>query len=211
MTDYDKVIEELIGDTSQKSIFKSALNELIPHKLSDVVAYLLILVGSIIISARTVFYENTVVVSLNIIKELLSIQLALFGCVFTVYSISLAFFSDSYLKRLSHISNNCKNMSFLTTSIKYYESALFLYFIGVSSSIIPMIILMTIGENFRLFNNDSDPIIALVLLSLYLMMTFRIIFEIKSTIYNTINLFRVHIAYKFIDFNIHDDSKDNPD
>lgn len=207
MTDYDKVVQELIGDTSQKSIFKSALNELIPHKLSDVVSYLLILVFSIIISARIVFYENTVVVSLNIIKELLSIQLALFGCVFTVYSISLAFFSDNYLKRLSRISNNCKNTSFLTTSIKYYESALFLYFIGVSLSIISMVILTTIGENFRLLNNDSDPIIALVLLCLYLLITFRIIFEIKSTIYNTINLFRVHIAYKFLDFKNDDNSQ----
>lgn len=208
MIDYDKVVKELIGDTSQMSIFKSALNELIPHKLSDAVVYLLILMFSIIVSARIVFYESTLVISLNVIKELLSVQLTLFGCIFTVYSISLAFFSDNYLKRLSRISNNHKNSSLLTTSIKYYESALFLYFIGISLSIISMVILTTMDENFRLFNNDFDPIIALTLLSLYLIITFRILFEIKSTIYNTINLFRVHIAYKLLDFK--NDVNDQP-
>lgn len=200
LTNYDDIIKELIEDTSQKSNVNSAMKELIPHKLSDAMIYLVIFIVSLVVSVLSVFRGNTVIISQNIIKELLSIQLALFGCVFTVYSISLAFFSDNYLKRLSRIVNKGTNMTFLTTSIKYYESALFLYFIGISLSIIAMVILMTIDENFRLLNNDFDPYIALFLLLLYLVFTFRIIFEIKSTIYNTIHLFRVHIAYKFIDF-----------
>lgn len=200
MSNYDDIIKELIEDTSQKSNVNSAMKELIPHKLSDAMIYFVIVIVSSVVSILAVFHGNTVAISQNLIKELLSIQLALFGCVFTVYSISLAFFSDNYLKRLSRIVDKGTNMTFLTTSIKYYESALFLYFIGISLSIIAMVILMTIDESFRLLNNDLDPYIALFLLLLYLAFTFRIIFEIKSTIYNTIHLFRVHIAYKFIDF-----------
>lgn len=200
MSNYDDVIKELIEDTSQKSIVNSAIKELIPHKLPDAVICFVIFIVSFVVSILAVFRGNTVIISQSIIKELLSIQLALFGCVFTVYSISLAFFSDNYLKRLSRIVDKGTNTTFLTTSIKYYESALFLYFIGISLSIISMVILMTIDENFRLLNNNLDPYIALFLLFLYLVFTFRIIFEIKSTIYNTVSLFRAHIAYKFIDF-----------
>lgn len=199
MNNYDSVINELINNETSGSIAKRALKELTPDKKSGFVVYWVIITVSLIISTQVSFSQNTLLISQNIIKELLSVQLALFGCIFTVYSISLAFFSDNYLKRLSHIMDDNK-ANFLTSSIKYYESVLFLFFISICLSIIVMIYLMSLPENFRLFNNLKDVSIASFGLSIYLLITLRIIFEIKSTIYNTIKLFRVHIAYKFIDF-----------
>lgn len=40
------------------------------------------------------------------------------------------------------------------------------------------------------------------LMILYFTFSFRVFYEVKSTIYNTIVLFRASIAYKFIDFSI---------
>lgn len=58
-----------------------------------------------------------------------------------------------------------------------------------------------------------DNALASIGLLVYFSFTFRVFYEMKSTIYNTIVLFRTSIAYKFIDFRIEDYNRteDNSD
>lgn len=200
VNNYSNIIKKLTSEEKASSMITNAFKELIPQKKNDYIIGLVILSFSIIIAALVSFSQDTQYISQNIVKELLSVELALFGCIFTVYSISLAFFSDNYLKRLSHIMDKSK-ADLLTSSIKYYESVLFIFFLGICLSIAVIILLISLPENMRVFYNIMDEITAFTCLLMYLSLTLRIIYEIKSTIYNTISLFRVHIAYKFIDFN----------
>lgn len=62
---------------------------------------------------------------------------------------------------------------------------------------------ITLPSDFRLTTNWLfDCLFATALMILYFTFSFRVFYEVKSTIYNTIVLFRASIAYKFIDFSI---------
>lgn len=61
--------------------------------------------------------------------------------------------------------------------------------------------MISIDPKFILTNNNLiNSILAVILIWLYLSFTFRVIYEIKSTIYNTIVVFRASIAYKLLSF-----------
>lgn len=148
------------------------------------------------------FPENTVEIMGKVANILLGMQLSIFGCVFAVYSILLAFFSDGFMKHLSKI-KDIKKTSLLKSSTTYYESVLFLYFVNIGSTGIVLLFCSCVSPLFRMTNNlVVDTIIAIIVIAAYLGFSFRVFYEIKSTIYNTILLFKSSIAYKFIDFSV---------
>lgn len=150
------------------------------------------------------FSAETVVLLVGALNTLIGVQLGIFGCIFAVYSIILAFLSDSYMKKLAEIPiTNKAKKSMLTQSTTYYESVLFLYFINIGLTGISLILCNCLPSDFRLTTNWLfDCLFATALMILYFTFSFRVFYEVKSTIYNTIVLFRASIAYKFIDFSI---------
>lgn len=155
--------------------------------------------------------NETIDLTLDIASRFLAVQLAIFGCVFAVYSILLAFLSDSYMKRLSNISSN-EGSSMLKDSTTYYESVLFLYFINIGISGLIILALTCLSLDFRLSDNlRLDTVLATVSLLVYFSFCFRTFYELKSTIYNTIVLFRASIAYKFLDFGLEEDKASEGD
>ena len=149
------------------------------------------------------YSAETVVLLAGALNTLIGVQLGIFGCIFAVYSIILAFLSDSYMKKLAEIPITNKAKSMLTQSTTYYESVLFLYFINIGLTGISLILCNCLPSDFRLTTNWLfDCLFATALMILYFTFSFRVFYEVKSTIYNTIVLFRASIAYKFIDFSI---------
>lgn len=200
MQKYMSIIEEFRNTEKASKLILNAIKELYPTK-GNRFGFFLSTVISSIVAFLIGFSENTVTLFEEALEIILNTQLALFGCIFAVYSIILTFLSDDIMRRLAEVRDADNASSFLKTSTTYYESVLFLYFIGIGITGVLCLSINCIAEEFRLSNNlVFDNTLAAILMLLYFVFTFRLFYEIKSTIYNTIVLFRGSIAYKFIGF-----------
>lgn len=205
--DFFKTVEEFKETQPARKLIACALKELRPTK-NDWFASFISVAFSVLFSIWIGFSIDTVSTLSTICDKVINVQLAIFGCIFAVYSILLAFLSDGYMKRLSRIQVTGK-MSMLKKSIMYYESALFLYFINISVTGLVILLTECISPNASLTSVLLwDNILATIAIFIYFVFTFRVFYEIKSTIYNTIVLFRASIAYRFLDFSVEDDKKD---
>ena len=196
---YKHAARELIDIPSSIEIIKEAFGE-IKFQDGERIWWFISLLLSTWISWRTCFSYNTVEFTKTIINDVITMQLALFGIVFTVFSIILAFFNDNMLKTLSAKQLKHKEESALKTYLSYYEKILFLYFVNISITFVIKMFVGTISNNFVIYNKIFSDILAFVILLVYYTFSIRVFFEIKSIIYNTISLFRINLSYKFIDF-----------
>lgn len=144
--------------------------------------------------------RETVSLAGKICGILLDVEIALFGCVFAVYSILLAFLSDEYVKKLLEI-DYYRQTNYLRKSTKYYEAALFIYFVAIGISLVYKLTIECMPQNFALINSElANEIVAGVLLFPYFAYSLRTIYELKSIVGNTLLLFRASIQYKIIAF-----------
>ncbi len=197
-----EIIEEFIGDIggqrdSNKLLYRS-FKELKPQK-GQWIGFVLCIISGTIFGILSACSENTVKISSEICNDILTIQVAILGCIFTVYSILLGFLSDSYIRKILKVDLENRE-SFLKTSTSYYESALFVYFVGIVISGLVKIFLHCMPCDYALLPVEClNEIAAGILLIIYYSFSFRVILELKSAIYNTIVLFRTSMAYKIID------------
>lgn len=205
---YFKTIKEFREMKPAHKLIADAMKELLPTK-GNRFGFLLSLFVAIIFAVIIGFSKETVEILSKTADVLLNVQLAVFGCIFAVYSILLAFLSDGYMKRLGKIEAEGKT-SILKQSTTYYESVLFLYFINIGLTGIVTLLTNCLSPTFRLTENIYfDTGLATVLLLTYFFFSFRVFYELKSTIYNTIVLFRASIAYRFIDYAV-EENDENP-
>lgn len=196
---YFSSIEEFKEAKPAKKMMMTALKEILPTKENRFGFFVSLALG--VIFAIIVGTSSETINMLKMLSDkLLGTLLAIFACIFAVYSILLAFLNDGYIKRLSTINYDAKT-SYLKKSTTYYESVLFLYFIGIGIAQIVLLLLSCMPEDFTLtLSHSFNTCTAIVLIWLYLSFIFRVLYELKSTIYNTIILFRASMAYKLIDF-----------
>ena len=102
-----------------KQIWDSICTELLPNRknwFGGVFSIVLALILSFILATS----EETVSLSQNICGILMDVQIAIFGCIFAVYSILLAFLSDSYVERLLRIDYHNKSSYYISSHIVTY-------------------------------------------------------------------------------------------
>lgn len=207
---YFKTAEEFIKINPARKLIINALKELSPTKgnrFGFIISFAIALVFAIIIGCS----DKTIELFKNVTGILLSMQLAIFGCIFTVYSILLAFLNDGYTKRLAKIEYEGKN-SMLKKCTTYYESVLFLYFINFCITGTVSLLMNCMEPLFRLTKNlYFDTGLSIILLLVYFWFSFRVFYELKSTIYNTIVLFRASIAYRLYEFGVSEVNKEKED
>ena len=196
---YPDSVKDLIDTAPAHKLIRKSMRILLPDKNNW---FGILLSGSvgIVLSYNVGTAEDTVFMTMQLCDILLSVQLTIFGCIFAVYSILLAFLSDSYIKKLSHIGYG-DGSTYLVTSTQYYESELFTYFIAIMVSLVLKLSLNCMPLNYTLTNSHFlNECLATVLLTAYITFSIRVIYELKSIIYNTIFLFRASLAYKIISF-----------
>ena len=189
--------------TEERSVWKqtwdSICTELLPNKknwFGAIFSIALALVLSFILATS----EETVSLTQNICGILMDVQIAIFGCIFAVYSILLAFLSDSYVERLLRIDYHSKS-SYLQASTRYYESALLIYFVAILLSLTCKLLLECMPEYYVLTSNHKlNETLAGILLFAYFLYSIRTIYELKSIIANTLLLFRTSIQFKILGF-----------
>lgn len=197
---YKKAAKALSNPKPSSYYIKEAIKELIKPQKSEIFWWIVSVIISVPTAYIICFSYKTVVLTDTILNIFLGIQLALFGVVFTVFSIILAFFNDNMLKTLSRIEMENKDESYLTKNLSYYEKILFLYFINIIVTLMGIIIVKLTDENFVLISKTFSDISAFIVSLLYYLFSLKVLLEIKSMIYNTIMLFRANLSYKFVGF-----------
>ncbi|NDO18149.1 hypothetical protein FMM68_00485 [Lachnospiraceae bacterium MD329] len=193
----DVSVEEFLKDEKAHQIMLLSLKEILPVA-NNWFAFLISIIIAIISSVLIGFETNTVEHFSGMVGKCLDIELSILGCVLAVYSIMLAFFNKDFMKCL--LKSKSGNKSVLKRYVSYYESILFLYFIGLCMTGIYMLVLSFIPSDFVLTdNNILNSILASVLIFVYISYTIRIFYEVKGLIYNTIMLFRASIAEQFME------------
>lgn len=197
LENYKRVVLEFGKIPRSRELIIRSFKEIIPNK-QNWVGPMISLVFAAYLSFEFGFSDNTITSLDDVVNDLLNVQLALLGCIFTVYSIILAFLSKSYMQLLAKYQDSESN-SMLMKELSYYESILFLYFINIAITGIIVLFNPTFPERIT-DNIFFDNMLATALLLLYFWFSFRLFYEIKSVIYNTIALFRTSVANSFIDY-----------
>ena len=202
---YDDAINEFKHSPSACIMLKQAFKELVPQrngqgKWDGIWILVIDIILSIFFAIRISFFMDTLSVFAEIIDKMIDIEIAIFGCVFTVYTILLAFFSDDFMKRLAEIKVNQKE-SYLQGAINYFGSVLFLWFLNISITAFGYFFTKSFDKSWCLVDDITiNNIMSTGLLFLCFSFSFRVFFELKSTIYSLIILFRSSIAYRFLEY-----------
>lgn len=198
--DYSRVMEEFIDDRAVwKQILGHLKAELLPDKHNWFIFAFSALSG-IVLAMFVGTVDDTVTLAREISSIFLDVQIALFGCIFAVYSILLAFLSDKYVKKLLLLDYHSQS-SYLSKSTRYYEAALLIYFVAIIFSLTMKIILLCTPEDFLLTSNMVlNESLASFFLAAYFSFSIRVICELKSVVANTLLLFRSSIAFKIRGF-----------
>ena len=182
-----------------KLVFASIKQELCPNRKNWFgFAFSVVIGGAVAVIIGTA--DNTVTLSIKVSEIFLDIQVAIFGCVFGVYSILLAFLSDSYIKKLLKVEYKDRK-NYLKASTEYYGAALFIYFVAIIISLVLNIFLNCMPVDFIMpWSHFTNELVASFLLMIYLTYSIRVIYELKSVIGNTLLLFRTSLIYKIQSF-----------
>ena len=196
---YFSSIGDFVDNSPAYKLICTSMRELFPNKKNWFGFVLCLCVGAVL-AYIVGCAENTVALAAQTCDILCGVQLSIFACIFAVYSILLAFLSDSYIKKLLNIDYG-DGSSYFKTSTRYFESVLFMYFVAIILSLILKLFLSCMPYDYILTQSDlANSIMAIALLLIYYTFSLRVIYELKSTIYNTVLLFRASLAYKILSF-----------
>lgn len=177
----------------------------------NIVSSALIIIISFIVSFVLTKRDNSIVLMTDIVNLLLGLEVAVFSCIFAVFAIIVSLMSDGYMKRLASIKESKNNKSYLNKMIEYFNSILFLYFIGILSSTLFLIFVMLFGQSLSTYiclsNNGLYEGALIFFVWIYFSYNFRIIFEIKSMIYNAQFFLEANIIDRFLKFIEHENNK----
>ncbi len=171
---FKKVIDEYKTVPPAKTLLINALKEIKPDKKNwGVWVYSGIL--ALVFSIGIGFHEETVEVFRNVIEIFLTIQIAVFGVLFTVYSILLSFLNNDFMKLLAN-SPESYGKSQLRVCTEYFESVLFLYFMSILLSLSMLIAMKCIHDDYRLTENFVfDCVLASILICVFLVFSLRVL------------------------------------
>ena len=198
---YDRSLDEFIRKFQPKDIIKNAIREIVPNK-RNWKSFCILVIISIILSLAVAFNKNT--------NKMIDIQLAVFGSVLAIYSIILVLLDDEFTKLLAKLEDSEKeNKTELNKSIQYMESVLYLYLFGLMTSVFIYFVCLLFDNGFLLFSSEffSSFLCALFIIP-YLSYSIRIIYELKSIVFNTAVLLRYSIAKKLLKFVEEENSQD---
>lgn len=203
-------VKELVDFPSSRKLVLNALKEVMPDRIVDI-SFLASAVIGISLGCKIGFSNQTADIMTDISTGILSVTLALFGILFTVYSLLLAFLNDSYIEKLSAVNYDGRGKSYLKQALVYFESILFLYWIGLGMSGGLVLCLKWLRVDDAVWASLRADWLPPIILSVYFTFIIRLIFELKSTIYNTIVLFRSRIAYQLIEITKTKEEEQNVD
>lgn len=194
-------VEKLLEPLSSNQIMCAAIKMLLPGwktKGRNVIA----LVFSIIPAYMMATTENTVTVFKDGVQLLMDISLALFGIVFTGYALFQALIGKEMLIRMINASalTDKKKKSKLQESNELFAKTMMLEFVCIIISALLLLILSCVPEDYIFFGDMVwNEFIAGVGICLFFYVSFVMLLEVKSFIFNIFQLFNFHAATRVME------------
>lgn len=197
-----KMAKELLDEKYLENQLREAFTEIAINKKNWKIATLSICIGLVI--SISVFLRNASCdIESKIVDIFLTTELACFACFYTAFSVVMTFMQGENLKIFLATVDD-KYVSMLNKVVSYYESVSCLYFIGIVTSVVYKIVLISGTANIIAcyLSSLNDCIYNMLfylyyfLLAVYSAYSIRIILEIKSIIKNTSFVLRAGLDCK---------------
>lgn len=196
-----EVINKLFQvDTSTKVLLKS-FSVFLPSKkkIGRIIAVIIIaFIPAIIIS----FQKETVILFSNISEIILNLMVALFGIVFTGYTIFQAILNEKMLLKMVENTVNIKGEeeSLLQNTNTSFVGLMMLIIVLIVVSFFLKITVGNLPDNFVLFERKQlNECLAACLITVYLAYTFTILYEIKCFVFNVAQLFNAYSGARILE------------
>lgn len=182
----------------RKNTFFSAFKEIDPRGGSHIFFVL-----SIILSGFISYYisneENTIRYIEKTTDILLTVEIGIFAAFFTVYSLVITFLQKKFIKHLLKI-NEVYNYDYLKCTLDYIENIAYLYCLSIFSTMVLKIIASILPAEYVFFScNYHNTICSCLCLFVFYFLVIRVIFELKSMIFNAMFLLKGSIKLKIIE------------
>ena len=190
--DRDNVVK-LFSKRSSMQVFLEALKEICPKK-NKFKAHIVVAFITLLPSLIIVFSLDTVSSFINAVETFNSIVLGLFGIVFMGYSFFQALISDELLTRLltSNLNTN-DDKSKLQESNEYFTNVMMLHVISILINFFLIITIGSLESDFHLpMHHYINCSLALLGVWIYFIFSFLVVWEMKSFIFNSFQLFNAH-------------------
>ncbi|WP_432776071.1 hypothetical protein AAFJ72_03500 [Brevibacillus gelatini] len=203
-----KKIEKLFSSRSSWTLFKEALIDILTEKdsRSSILVFGII---SIIPAGLIGVSKDTVELTYKAVSNLNSIILALFAIVFTGYALFQALVNNDLLRRLliadakksrKVSGDDNAGRSKLQESNEYFIKLMMSIISAIVINVLLLLVIGSLPKDFCLpLNNTINNTMAAILIWIYFLYMFRILWEMKSFVYNMFQLFNAHAGSKAIE------------
>lgn len=199
----DKSRSELIANMmkSKTSIqmLKDAIKEIIPQKKQRIHVIVFCFI-SLLISFLVCHNDNTIKTFANMVEEINVVVIAVFGIVFTGYSLFQALIDSNTINRMLEESENKK--TYLQICNEYFLNVMILNIISIIINLIIILLAESIEREIMLpIPTAVNIFISTVTMSIYFLFEFLVMWEMKSFVYNVYQLFNIYacsVAYNKI-------------
>lgn len=182
----------------RKNTFFSAFKEIDPRGGSYIFFIL-----SIILSGFISYYisneENTIKYIEKTTDILLTVEIDIFAAFFTVYSLVITFLQKKFIKHLLKI-NEDYDYDYLKYTLCYMENIAYLYCVSILLTMTLKIIASMLPDDYAFFScNFYNIMLSCLFLFVFYFIVIRVIFELKSMIFNAMVLLKGSIKLKIIE------------
>lgn len=174
---------------SAGELVRDALRELKPVK-GNLPVSIGVSVISLVLSLNILNEPNTVELIVNISTTLNNVFLGLFGVALSIFAIFFSLLNGEYVRGLASQEGNP-----LLKYLRYYENALVLFAVAFTLSL-----LISLLDQATIYKMTAmiccDYYVEAVICFMYLALSFRIVCETKSLLFNTFAFARAYICLK---------------
>lgn len=200
-------ILKLYEKPSSGDAIKEAFRDILPKKSEKKNIYIILLIFSIIVAGIISSRESTVTICIEVISDFNTVIVALFGIVFTGYSLFQALVDQDVLEKM--VTKEMEEKTYLQISNDYFLNVMLINIVAIILNVCVLIFLKIIPNSFCLFTiNIINELISFLLLSIYLIFQLRVLVEIKSFVFNMYQLFNISSGIKILKM-LKEDNKNN--
>lgn len=198
INDNDKImdnINDLTTESNSKSMLKKSLSLLSVNK-QNVIRKLLFVGAELFVALIVARQFDTIIILNSIVEVFINVMLALLAIVFTGYAFFQALLNDRLLIAL--ISDNSGKKNKLVETNSYFVQVMMIQIFCLLVNIVVIISTIIIPDDWSwLSSKGINELIAALLIFAYLHLNIECIWEMKSFIFNTFQLFNLY-AYSRI-------------
>lgn len=184
---------------SSSHLMKESLKLLCFNK-ENIIRKLLFIVVEIIISILIAINPDTVSICKTAISSINEVELALYAIVFTGYALFQALIGKKMLLLMVETESEKEGFSYLQKSNLYFAKLMMIQLLMIVINLALVIILTLIPVSWCAFSAVAlNIIISSICIMMILHFNFEVIWEVKSFVFNTFQLFNIHAMSRVIE------------